>query len=68
MEHRSRAPSFLYAAMRVLKVIEADRYINWEPLYFADALAHWSCVCVLAPCVDQVEPVIGPSVTKRWYV
>jgi hypothetical protein len=29
MEHRSGAPFFLYATMRVLKVVEAERYIDW---------------------------------------
>jgi hypothetical protein len=30
--------------MCLLKVIEVERYIDWEPLTFADALVHWSCV------------------------
>jgi hypothetical protein len=38
MERRLGAPYFLYAAMRVLKVIEAERHIDWYPPAFADAL------------------------------
>jgi hypothetical protein len=32
MEHRSGAPCFLYVALRILKVIEAERYVNRYPL------------------------------------
>jgi hypothetical protein len=34
----------LYVVMRVLKVIEVERYVDREPLAFADALARWPCV------------------------
>jgi hypothetical protein len=34
MERRSRAYYFLYMVMHVLKVIEAERYVDWWPLVF----------------------------------
>jgi hypothetical protein len=34
----------LYVVMRVLKVIEVERYVDREPLAFVDALARWPCV------------------------
>jgi hypothetical protein len=41
MEHRSRAPCFLYAAMRVLKVVEYVWSVDREPLTFYTRC----CVC-----------------------
>jgi hypothetical protein len=34
MEYRSGTPCFLYTVMFVLKVIEAERYVDREPLAF----------------------------------
>jgi hypothetical protein len=42
--HRSGASCFLYAMMCVLKVIEAERCVDREPLAFTDVLVHWPCV------------------------
>jgi hypothetical protein len=52
MERRSRAPCFLYATMRVLEVIEAERYVDREPLAFTVVLVHWSFVC---SCVSPLR-------------
>jgi hypothetical protein len=41
MERRPRAPFFLYAAMHMLKVVEAVWSINQERLAFRT----WCCAC-----------------------
>jgi hypothetical protein len=53
--HRSESTYFLYAVMHVKKIVEADRYVDWEPLALMLTRWHVDHVCIrgLAPCVNR---------------
>jgi hypothetical protein len=61
VERRSGAPCFLYAALRVLKVVEDVWSVDREPLVFYTVLRMLKVVeveryiRVSAPCVDRAE-------------
>jgi hypothetical protein len=56
MERRSGAPCFLYAVMRVLKVIESIWSIDCEPLTFFHAALHVLKVIEVVRNIDR-EPL-----------